>query len=307
MDSVCICVATHKKQHYELPASHKWIQVGCELQGEKWEGYIHDNDGENISGKNSSYSELTALYWMWKNSDADICGICHYRRYFSSNTMDTMVPFVHTDEKHLKKDCISPEKIRQFFSTGKEIILVKPYIPYPKTALEELSLFCYQKDIEAMKTVIGEEYPEYAAALEEVLADGHISYYNMMIAPRRIFDSYCEWIFDVLGRIEKRCDISGYDKQHKRLYGYLSEVLLNVYVRRNRLKVQYVKTVYMDETASPKERFSFYCKRALSGIHDFLRKIKCYFLAEAVYKIAAPGVHERFNHFLMHHKESVSG
>ena len=45
-------------------------------------GYLADDTGDNISAKNCYYSELTGLYWVWKNvKDLDYVGVCHYRRY----------------------------------------------------------------------------------------------------------------------------------------------------------------------------------------------------------------------------------
>jgi len=49
-----------------------------------------DDTGENISYKKPNFSELTVMYWAWKNQDADYYGLCHYRRYmaFSKQKFD---------------------------------------------------------------------------------------------------------------------------------------------------------------------------------------------------------------------------
>ena len=42
-----------------------------------------DDSGINISAKNKYYSELTGIYWIYKNQKAEIYGTCHYRRFFT--------------------------------------------------------------------------------------------------------------------------------------------------------------------------------------------------------------------------------
>ena len=75
-------IATHKPIKFTLPLIYQWVQVNATRSGQ-WDGYLHDDDGpESISYKNSSYCELTVLYRIWKESKADIVGLCHYSRFF---------------------------------------------------------------------------------------------------------------------------------------------------------------------------------------------------------------------------------
>ena len=46
-------------------------------------GIIGDNTGDNISERNGSWCELTVIYWMWKNVQADYYGLFHYRRFLN--------------------------------------------------------------------------------------------------------------------------------------------------------------------------------------------------------------------------------
>ena len=79
-----ILVACHKADpNIRQDDIYMPIQVGKALHPELDLGFQCDNTGDNISEKNGSYCELTALYWAWKNlKDVDYIGLCHYRRYF---------------------------------------------------------------------------------------------------------------------------------------------------------------------------------------------------------------------------------
>lgn len=82
---VKILVACHKADpNIRQDDIYMPIQVGKALHPELDLGFQCDNTGDNISEKNGSYCELTALYWAWKNlKDIDYIGLCHYHRYFS--------------------------------------------------------------------------------------------------------------------------------------------------------------------------------------------------------------------------------
>ncbi len=79
-----ILVATHKK--YDMPSEDIYLPIHVGREGKEDLGYQGDNQGENISLKNSNYCELTGLYWAWKNLQCDVIGLSHYRRYFTDKS-----------------------------------------------------------------------------------------------------------------------------------------------------------------------------------------------------------------------------
>ena len=49
--------------------------------------WMGDDTGDNISIKNRYFSELTGIYWAWKNTSFPITGFCHYRRFFTTRPL----------------------------------------------------------------------------------------------------------------------------------------------------------------------------------------------------------------------------
>lgn len=86
-----IYVVAHKQYLApHLDDGYKTIYVGDKIRefAEKRK-FLTDSNKEynqdNISEKNASYCELTALYWIWKNDNVSFyIGLNHYRRYFLS-------------------------------------------------------------------------------------------------------------------------------------------------------------------------------------------------------------------------------
>lgn len=121
--SVKVVVATHKK--YQMPDNELYLplHVGAEGkfddQGNPLDlGYLKDNTGDNISEFNSSFCELTGLYWAWKNLNSDYIGLVHYRRHFSMKKKPGVENILTLSE-------LNPylEQLRYLFQTKEGIIL----------------------------------------------------------------------------------------------------------------------------------------------------------------------------------------
>lgn len=264
-----IYIATHKRINFDLPPIYKWVQVNAEKNG-LWEGYLHDSDGENISYKNDSYCELTALFRLWKHSTAEIQGLCHYRRFLGKRTSLSLEEV--GDRYFFRKNQIARFVIQENniikILEHTDVLLARDLFPYPFTAFEDLQRFVYLKDIATMVTVFEEYYPNYIDALREVLSSTNLSYCNLFIAKKEFIDQYCSWLFPLLDRIERKTDISHYDKNHKRIYGYLAEVLLNVYIKKNRIRFKTLDVVKLNECCN-----GFSLKRRIWLFNEKIRSV----------------------------------
>ena len=230
--NIKIYIAIHKKAEVLNREGYIPIQVGAE--GKEDLGFIKDNTGDNISCKNPNYCELTALYWMWKNSKADIIGLVHYRRYFSKSMFS----------KKMDK-AISREEILKYL--GKyDVILPKPYYTYKKTVKEQYGIDHNIEDYNKLRNIIEKNTPEYIEAFDKVSNRRYFYNYNMFIMSKPLFDEYAKWIFPILFELEKNVNIENYSKYNKRIYGFLSERMFNVWIERHkelRIKTLYANTV----------------------------------------------------------------
>lgn len=216
-----IYIVTHKDACNWQDQSYKAIQVGHALSDYDIDGVkIFDDTGDNISAKNKSYCELTGLYWIWKNDtslDNNTVGIVHYRRYFG----------------YKKK--MSPKEIQKRLLTN-DIILSKN-VHLPGSVKYDYCMFHYAKDFEVLRQVLSERAPDYIKDFDYFFKGHYIRPYNMMICKKSLLNEYCAWLFDILFEVENRIDISHYDSKQRRIFGYLAERLLNVWVIHNKLAI----------------------------------------------------------------------
>ena len=226
-----VYIIEHKK--VDLPKLSDFyveLQVGAAINGKIDGADFYDNDGDNISNKNLSYNELTGLYWIWKNSNEDIIGLCHYRRYF----VDAKAKFINVILGN-KDGYISEKKIRQKLQHSDMIVHNKTY--YSTTNKEQFEKTQkYPKDLYFVEKVINEFYPDYSEAYKKVINGKTSHLLNMMIARKQIVDEYCEWLFGVLFKVEETLRKEGETEFQRRL-GMIGERLLDVWIEKNNIKV----------------------------------------------------------------------
>lgn len=216
--NVKIFTMTHKKFMEPEEAIYVPLQVGRAVSDDL--GYLGDDTGDSISERNCYYGELTGVYWVWKNvKDADIIGVCHYRRFFLDHDRKIMNKRQY-DEILKKYDVIVSNRVEAN----------KRYIEYYGEAHNV-------NDLLMVGEVIKEKYPDYYQYYEQAM-QGKIYYYgNLMVTSRDVFQRYAKWLFDILFEVEKRIDTSEYDLYNQRVFGFLSEQMLKIWLDKNRLHV----------------------------------------------------------------------
>ena len=248
-------IATHKKTGLPPMPGTAIVQAGA--AGREPLPYLSDATGDNISSKNAYFCELTVLYWVWKNTDDDFKGLAHYRRLFGRSNLSGSLSSSYTE----------PEL--EALLAGADIVL--PYTEYLlQDARAELCNGCCRPDVYArMREVVAEVSPDYLQSFDSVFDSNELTLFNMMFCRRELFDSYCKWLFAVLFTLEKDVDMTGYSPYERRLYGFLSERLLNVWVRHNNLVV--VHTAVTQTEMPLLERLSLVRRRLTNRIRFWLR------------------------------------
>jgi len=162
-----------------------------------------DNTGDNISDKNCNYSELSALYWAWKNSDKPVIGLEHYRRYLR----------------------VSEADLCMLIDSNVDVILPFPMVYTPGIS-QQRTRWIKDSDWQAVRQALDELAPEYAVHVDQIDSQPYYLNYNIIIAGKDVLNQYCSFLFPVLGRVEELTDGAN---RHDRYIGYIGEYLCTLY------------------------------------------------------------------------------
>ena len=123
-------------------------------------------------------------------------------------------------------------------------------------------------DLVEIGQIIDEICPEYKDAFDTVMNDNKTYFCNMLIGKRDIIVGYANWLFSVLFELEKRIDISDRTPYEQRVFGFLSERLLLVYLTKHSDIKVCEKRIQMVE----KSAFKSQIDRVVSKIKSIFKK-----------------------------------
>lgn len=243
MSNIKVFICAHKevplpRHPYFLP-----IQAGAALR-DHIDGYQPDDEGDNISIKNPHFCELTCHYWAWKNlKNVDIVGLNHYRRYFDFTRKWSQFSadkhFIATED--FFKQAYQFPDIEKLLQKYDIILPVARHWRVSNT--QQYGEYHIAKDWEMLRQIIKERSPQYIPAFEKTMDHSNISVgYNMFITHWEHFNTYSEWLFDILFEVERRVPPID-DPIQSRIYGYMSERLINVFCEHHHLRIKHIPLI----------------------------------------------------------------
>lgn len=245
-----LMVAVHKP--YRMPEDPAYLPLFVGAAGKETPepGWQRDDVGENISEKNATFCELTGHYWLWKNADADAYGLCHYRRYFAGG-----LPF---GKKH--QQILTSKQLERLLARA-DVIVPKKRHYYIETNYSQYAHAHHACDLELTRQIIGERCPEYLPHWDREMSRRSGHRFNMFVMKRDRFNEYSAWLFDILFELEKRLDISDYSDYDRRVFGFVAERLLDVWLGGRQIKPLECRVTHLESQHWGKKILAFLARR----------------------------------------------
>tara|TARA_B100000073_G_scaffold339346_1_gene337651 strand:- start:986 stop:1798 length:813 start_codon:yes stop_codon:yes gene_type:complete len=246
---------TSKYHHYLNDLKIKIILSGAEQKDldEYPNDWIKDNEGINISKKNSHFGTLTSHYWLWKNKlksyeDNDFIGINHYRRFWIKKNNKDEINLNNLSDNILRNtpddnyfDVLLPQKIflkdlklSKLIKKGFKNYIKNPFILFQRNKYNiktHFDLFhgynLISKASELLNSNDKEDFINYINTKN--------SFYPLQIfvVKKKFLVNLYEYTFDWIFKCEKifsNIKLVGYGKE--RLYDFLAERYFSFYFEK---------------------------------------------------------------------------
>lgn len=263
--NIKIAVAYHKPADIIKSDVYLPIQVGKSINPQLDLGIQPDNEGDNISDENDYYCELTAIYWIWKNLQADYKGLFHYRRFLTIEN-----PIKHQIISSISggRICTSliPCNGTRFVKDAKafENALPKLLLKYDILTTKRIKVDMsterfFNFDFEywrLIRKIISEHHKTYITAFEETISSHSFFFANMFVMKNTLFEEYCDFLFSILEELKGKLIKDKWlinlhaEKLFSRKLGYIAEVLTGVFFTHQKMsgtKIKELRVNFLNE------------------------------------------------------------
>ncbi len=238
--------------YFPVMAGNALNQTATKMQG--------DDSGISISDKNLYYSELTGIYWVWKNTKHNITGCCHYRRYFTAQKepfdyklkrllyylpglYKKRYGLIYTNNiKRFKNRILNENEIVEILRNYDVILPQQRKLKY--TVEEHYRRYHNDNDMKILMDIISENSPEYLHSFQTVLKGKRLYANNMFIFPAEIFNEFMEWWFSIIFAFEKKVNMNEYTGYQQRVIGFIAERLLTTWFYAQNLNIKELPVIY---------------------------------------------------------------
>ena len=288
-NDIKILVCYHKPYNIYKNDLYLPIQVGRARNnfdlGIQTDNMLKGKECDNISNLNHLFCETTAMYWAWKNirtlyPNIKYVGLCHYRRYFSTENhtiydraktamektkaagkvltnhhnhtivLDTCHGIKTTEAERFQR---SDDGLRKVIYSS-DIIATKP-VRIINSSVEDYFDTIGRSYIDLMKDIVKSEFSQFSDSLNDVLDGSLLNAANMIILRTELLDEYCTYVFGVMERHLQLVKDKGIcidpmnEKIYSRIPGYLGELLTCSYIRfkSNTCKVNYTGKYFVED------------------------------------------------------------
>ena len=257
-------VETKRSPFLEIQCGKALSEISLPMQG--------DNLGDNISDENQFWSEITGLYWAWKNiATTKYVGLCSYRRFFNLTDSSEPLELVSIQDGQHRIDNLNYEAIEVMLKTV-DIIMPVPYT-YPCSIRRVCSKNYRDDDFDFLEVYIKEYTPDYYSAYQKVMYSSNTAVgHNMFVMRGDDFEEYCSWVFGVLFAMKEKLEPTDYPITQRRVFGYMHELLLAVYVEKRNFRVQRSQILWVTDEFF-KSRFNQITYRAVCNLIFHVSKL----------------------------------
>ncbi len=263
MRNLQIYVVAHKEVFVPESPFLCPIQAGSANGPSLSQKFLRDDAGENISNYNQDFSEMTALYWIWKHAKkTENIGLFHYRRYLCCKRKIQYKE--NCDWKrfyyypYLSQDVFE----RQLFDWQylKEILEHYPIVIPKRSYVKErnhqnvYALFSFRgiwkKELDYTIKKAYQMFPGFQSAIKKYASSDRALHCNMFLMRYSLFDEYCSFLFPLLLSVYEDVKNGKLDTVQPRIMGYLAEFFTGVFItyKMDKVPVKELNGIFFERT-----------------------------------------------------------